>query len=262
MYMTLDLLTTSATFLAIGAISGTLSGLLGIGGGLVVVPILLITFKSMGLTDNLMELVTSTSLAIMVFTSLSSVSSHSKKGAVNWQLAKMLGIGIVGGSFVGRFLAARVAGYYLSILFIILVTYIAYRMFKGHSKAKSEPKLLSLWGLGIGTVGSMLGLGGGILTVPLLIKYSYSSQAAVAVSAACTFMLASSASINSIVNGSMNGYWWGSIYLPAVLGIAVGSFSFAPIGAKLAHKLHSDTLRKLFACFLVVVIIQMLFNLC
>jgi len=256
-------------FIAVGALAGLLSGLLGIGGGLVVVPALAMTFTSMHMDANVMQIATATSLAIMVFTTLSSTFSHARKEAIDWTIGWHVGIGVVAGALIGRMISDRLASDHLGVIFVISVFYIALRMFKPYQapKESAEKTPLPLWwlaGSGIGVFASLLGLGGGVLMVPFLLKCHQPMQRAVAISCFSGFLVAVASTIRACFLNPPEvvlDHMFGQIYWPAWLTISIASTLAAPLGVKLAHHLPAAKLKKVFAIFLVFVSLHMLYQL-
>lgn len=259
-------------YLIVGAVAGTLSGLLGIGGGLIVVPVLILWFSFFSADFNVMQAATGTSLAIMIFTTLSGLVAHNKKRAIDWVVIRYLGLGVIFGALGGRLVSGFIPTFFLSIIFTMFVASTAYKMFFKKTNTLEElqktlPSIqkFGLYGVGIGLCSSLLGLGG-FLTVPVLVKFNYKSQVAAACAVVTGFIIAITSSLVSIFNGFFSsanlnvGGMFGNIYIPAFIGIAIASISFAPLGAEIAHKISSKLHRKIFAVFLVFVIIEMLIN--
>ena len=255
------------TYLAVGAFAGLLAGLFGIGGGMVIVPVLVITFEILGFSaDVLTHMAVATSLATIAFTSISSVHTHHQKGAVDWPIVVGLSSGILLGAVLGVFTADALSGAGLQIVIGVSALMMAAQMGLG-LKPKPTRTLpgkagLAGAGAGIGWASSLFGIGGGSLTVPFLTWCNHPMQRSVATAAACGFPIALvGASVNMIVgwdNSLLPENSLGYVYVPALLGIALTSVPFARLGAKLAHKLSAEKLKKLFAIMLVFVAIKFL----
>ncbi|MBJ9986612.1 sulfite exporter TauE/SafE family protein [Acinetobacter sp. S40] len=251
-------------YLAIGAIAGFAAGLFGVGGGLIIVPILYIVFTQLHYDPAvIMHMALGTSLATIIVTSISSVMAHHKRGAVLWQVFRNLAPGLVIGSFLGAGIADLLSGQNLQIIIGIFAIWVAYRMFKGANVVVDETRHLPsapmqmLAGGGIGIASAIFGIGGGSLTVPYLNRNGVVMQKAVATSAACGLPIA--------VAGAIGFMWFGVqqhvkvpnaigyIHVYAFLGISIMSFITAKFGAKVAHMLSPAMLKKCFACLLTVV---------
>ncbi|WDZ52000.1 sulfite exporter TauE/SafE family protein [Acinetobacter vivianii] len=251
-------------YLLIGAIAGFAAGLFGVGGGLIIVPILYIVFTQMNYDLNvIMHIAVGTSLATIIVTSISSVTAHHKKGAVLWPVFRNLAPGLVIGSFLGAGIADLMSGQHLQLVIGVFAVWMAYKMFKGANAVvdpnrhlPSAPLQLAAGG-GIGVASAIFGIGGGSLTVPYLNRHGVVMQKAVATSAACGLPIA--------VAGALGFMWFGAkeqievpntigyVHVYAFLGISVMSFITAKFGAKVAHLLSPAMLKKCFAGLLVVV---------
>ena len=251
-------------YLLIGAIAGFTAGLFGVGGGLIIVPILYIVFTQMNYDPNvIMHIAVGTSLATIIVTSISSVTAHHKKGAVLWRVFRNLAPGLVLGSFLGAGVADLMSGQHLQLLIGVFAVWMAYKMFRG-AHAVIDPNrhlpsaiLQFAAGGGIGVASAIFGIGGGSLTVPFLNRHGVVMQKAVATSAACGLPIA--------VAGAIGFMWFGArehidvpntigyVHIYAFLGISTMSFITAKFGAKVAHRLSAAMLKKCFAGLLVVV---------
>lgn len=251
-------------YLLIGAIAGFAAGLFGVGGGLIIVPILYIVFTQMNYDPNvIMHIAVGTSLATIIVTSISSVTAHHKKGAVLWPVFRNLAPGLVLGSFLGAGIADLMSGQHLQLVIGVFAVWMAYKMFKGANAVvdpnrhlPSAPLQLAAGG-GIGVASAIFGIGGGSLTVPYLNRHGVVMQKAVATSAACGLPIA--------VAGALGFMWFGAkeqievpntigyVHVYAFLGISVMSFITAKFGAKVAHLLSPAMLKKCFAGLLVIV---------
>lgn len=261
---------------ALGIAAGLLAGVLGLGGGVVIVPPLIYLFHGRGFeADIVPRMAVATSLCTIIVTSISSVRAHHRAGYVRWPLALRLGGGIVVGALAGAAIADYLPGALLTRLFGGFAVLVSLQMlFSGRRRAlltapESGERLpgtpgLTMAGGVIGAVSSLFGIGGGSLTVPFLSWCRLPMQNAVAVSAACGLPIAVAGSVGFIVSGwghpGLPGGALGYIYLPAALAIVVTSFPMARVGAGLSHRLPSATLRRIFAVFLLVVGLDLIFN--
>ena len=255
------------TYLLVGALAGLLAGLFGIGGGMVIVPVLVITFEVLEFSpDVLTHMAVATSLATIAFTSISSVRTHHQKGAVDWDIVWKLSAGILFGAVLGVFTADSLSGSGLQIVIGISALIVAAQMGLGlkpkPTRALPETKGMVVAGGSIGWASALFGIGGGSLTVPFLTWCNHPMQRSVATAAACGFPIALVGATSNIIIGwdnvNLPETSLGYIYLPALAGIVLTSVPFARVGAKLAHKLSAEKLKKLFAILLVVVAIKFL----
>ncbi|MFT5452037.1 MAG: putative membrane protein YfcA [Enterobacterales bacterium] len=256
-------------YLLSGAFAGLLAGLLGVGGGLFIVPVLLFILPLVGIdSTHLMTICVATSLCTIVVTSISSIIAHQKHQAILWSVFWQFLPGIILGSLIGSYVADSISEQLLTNLFAVSVILIAFKMlFKLQLAAVNElPKtsILMLTGSFIGGLSTMIGIGGGALTVPILNYWKTPMSKAIATSSACGLPIAVAGTIGFIIIGfeqsNLPAYSSGYVYWPAVLGIIVTSVIFAPIGAKLTHKISAPLLSKIFAIFLLVVGTKVLLN--
>lgn len=245
-------------YLAIGAIAGFAAGLFGVGGGLIIVPILYVVFMQMSYDPAvIMHMALGTSLATIMITSISSVMAHQKKGAVLWPVFKNLAPGLVIGSFAGAGIAGLLTGSNLQLIIGVFAIWVAYKMFTTANVQVDESKPLpskamqTLAGGGIGVASAIFGIGGGSLTVPYLNRNGVVMKKAVATSAACGLPIAIAGALGFMFFGAKaqahieNAI--GFVHIYAFIGISVMSFVTAKFGAKVAHTLSPAMLKKCFA---------------
>lgn len=258
-----------ALYLLLGAAAGVLAGLFGVGGGMIIVPVLVLSFTAQGFAPEVLtHLAVGTSLATIVFTSVNSVREHHRRGAVQWHLVRWLTLGILVGAILGGATAALINGPILQkiigVFAICIAIQLAFNLTPKATGAQPKTPELIAAGTGIGWASAIFGIGGGSLTVPFLAWRSVAMQKAVATSAACGFPIALTGAFVFIATGWGNAQLpeWsiGFVYLPALLGIALTSVFFARFGAKLAHRLSPLLLKRLFALLLTVVGLSFLFN--
>ncbi|MEP1214739.1 MAG: sulfite exporter TauE/SafE family protein [Marinobacter sp.] len=254
-------------YLALGALAGTMAGLFGIGGGLVIVPVLIFSFGLQGIsTEITAHLAVGTSLATIVFTSMSSIRSHHLHQAIRWEIFRPMTAGIVIGAMVGAWTASMLSGDALELIIGVFVIVVALKMLlQVNPKPGREvpgPAGLGGAGAGIGWASAIFGIGGGTLTVPFLSWCNVRMQQSVGTSAACGLPIAVAGALTNIGTGWQNPQLpelsVGFIYLPAFLGIVLTSVLFARVGANLAHRLDAALLKKIFAMVLIVVGIRFL----
>lgn len=255
------------TYLALGAAAGLVAGLLGVGGGLIIVPVLATQFHAQGFgADKLMHLAVGTSLATIVLTSISSVRAHHRHGAVDWSIFHQLTPGILLGALAGAALADLLASDSLRRIFGVFELAVAAQLAFGRPPAahRTLPGRLALGSAGtvIGSVSAIVGIGGGTLTVPFLAWCNVPLRRAVATSAACGLPIAVAGATGYVLMGwgeeDLPAGATGYVYWPAFAGIVLASVLAAPLGARLAHRLPVDVLRRVFAVFLVALGIKML----
>ncbi|QEM67075.1 sulfite exporter TauE/SafE family protein [Geobacter sp. FeAm09] len=264
------MLTFWLSYLALGGFAGILAGLLGVGGGLVIVPMLTFLFTAQQLpAAYILHLALGTSLATIMFTSVSSMRAHHGRKAVDWGVVRRITPGILAGTLLGSWLAARLTTGFLKGFFVAFLYYVASQMLLGiKPKARRQlPGAVGTSGVGglIGGVSSLVGIGGGTMTVPFLLWCNVPMHSAIGTSAAVGFPIALAGAVGYGVNGlsaaALPSHSIGFVYLPALAGVACASFATAPLGAKLAHSLPVPRLKKFFALLLIVMATKMLWSL-
>ncbi|MFT5697154.1 MAG: putative membrane protein YfcA [Desulforhopalus sp.] len=255
------------TYCIVGAIVGVLAGLFGIGGGLVIVPMLIYVFSLNKVPHELtMHLALATSLASIIFTSISSFLAHHKRGAVHWDVVKKIVVGILTGTFLGSCVASALSTNFLKIFFVIFLYFVATQLLlnKKPKPGREIPGPLSMFATGniIGAVSSLVGIGGGTLSVPFMLWCNINAHHAIGTSAAIGLPIAVAGTVGYIFNGwnipNLPPYSLGYVYLPALFGIAAVSVLTAPLGVKLAHSLPVDRLKRIFSILLYIVATKML----
>ena len=257
-------------YLAIGVAVGFLAGLLGIGGGMVMVPMLVFVFTAKGFpAQHMMHLALATALATIAFTSLSSVRAHHRHGGVDWAVARAMAPGIVAGSLVAALVAGLVPTRPLAVFFTGFMFYAAAQMLvELKPKASRElPGAAGLLGAGaaIGAVSSFLAAGGAFLSIPFLAWCNVPLRRAIGTAAANGFPIAVAGTIGYVAQGlrakGLPEWSFGYVYLPALALIVAASMPMAPLGARLAHRLPVKQLRVVFALMLFALGLRMLANL-
>ncbi len=254
-----------------GAFAGFSAGLLGIGGGLIIVPILYFSFSSQGYEQqHLMHMALATSLATIIITSISSTLAHHKKRAVQWRIVLLLAPGIAIGAWFGAVFASKLDTEILKPVFGIFEILVAILMFSQYQSKQHQLKIKTTNGLIgggiIGSISAIIGIGGGTLTVPFLHWHKINIKNAVATSAACGLPIAVFATASYIFSGEnligssqlRSQNLFGFVQLHAFLFIAITSFLIAPLGAKFAHSISDVLLKKIFALFLLILGVKML----
>ncbi len=254
-------------YLLLGACAGVLAGLLGVGGGLVIVPALAFLLPIRGIAPEVvMHMALGTSLATIVLTSVSSVIAHQRQGGVQWRVFLRLAPGILAGAFLGAAIAHALPAGFLRLAFSSFALLVAAQLGFGAKPPPQRelPGPLGLMAAGgvIGTISAIVGIGGGSLTVPFLAWCNTPMRAAVATSAAVGLPIAVSGALGYVVMGygrpELPSGAIGYVYLPALFGIAAASVLFAPLGARLAQTVSAVTLQRFFAVFLAAVGLRML----
>jgi uncharacterized membrane protein YfcA len=259
-----------ALYLALGLLTGFVAGLLGVGGGLLMVPVLTWAFLQQGFTATYnIHLALGTSLATIVLTAISSLRAHHVHGAVEWDVVKRLAPGIVLGTLVGALIAARLPDHELKIFFTLFLFYAATQMLLGF-KPKPTRKLpgravMTTAGGVIGVVSSWVGIGGGTLTIPFLTWCNLRMQAAIGTSSAVGLPIALAGALGYVLSGQtasgLPAWSAGFVYLPAFLAIVAMSWLTAPLGARCTHGWPVARLKRVFAGLLYVLGVRMAYGL-
>jgi len=259
-----------AALLVLGAAAGFAAGLLGIGGGMLLVPFLTLLFTWRGIDPSLVvHAAIATSMASILFTSLSSVISHHRKGAVRWPLVASFAPGIViGGLVAGGAVFAALRTGWLALLFAVFVGYSGLQMLLDKKPKPSRqmpgPVGTSAAGAGIGFLSGLVGAGGGFVSVPFMTWCNVPLHNAVATSAALGFPIALANTAGYVISGlqhpNLEPGMFGYIYWPALLVLVVASVLTAPLGARTAHSLPVKSLKRVFAWLLFCLAAYMLYK--
>ncbi|MFT5588078.1 MAG: putative membrane protein YfcA [Bradyrhizobium sp.] len=246
-------------FLFLGSAVGCAAGLLGIGGGMLLVPFMTALLTYQGFPKELIiHVAIATSLATIMFTSVSSVVAHHRRGAVRWDIVRLLAPGILIGSWIGPWIGQQMNSSSLALFFAVFVTFSATQMLfdKKPAGTRGLPGNVGMFsaGGGIGVLAGLVGAGGGFISVPFMTWCQVKIHNAVATSAALGFPIALAGTMSNIYFGlsipDLPSGSLGYIYLPALLVISMASVVTAPLGAKAAHALPVKTLKKIFAVML------------
>lgn len=251
--------------LLIGLAAGILAGLLGIGGGLVIVPAVTALLVFQQVDENVaVPIAVATSLSTMLLTAASAVWFHARRNAVDWPTIGRLGSGVAAGAAAGALLATLVSGETLARVFAVIAAFIGLRMLFISAPAPADrspfPRLWWLAGPIIGAGSALVGIGGGTFNVPYLARNGYSMVQAVANASACGWPIA--------LAGSLVFAWMspagpgpekllGHLWLPGTLAIGIGGILAAPLGVALAHRLPAAGLRRIFGGILILVAVRM-----
>lgn len=254
-------------YLLTGAVAGLMAGLLGIGGGLVIVPALAFLFARTGFAvESLMHFAVGTSLATIVVTSIASLLAHHRRGAVHWPAVVRLTPGVLAGALGGAWLARQTSSPGLAVIFggfeVLVALQLLLNVRPGAHRALPGRTAMALAGGVIGAVSALLGIGGGTLTVPYLLWHRVDIRTAVGTAAACGLPIALAGVLGFALGSGGDvataGPRTGFVYWPAAGAIALASVPAAPAGARLAHHLPRRTLRLVFAGFLLLVGLKMI----
>ena len=254
-------------YLATGVISGVLAGMLGLGGGVVIVPALILVFNHLGLSPEwITHLAVGTSLATIAGTGGTAAMAHHRRGAVRWDLVRRLVPGIILGAWGGSALAGLLPQEGLRGVFGVFLLYVSSGMLGLRVEARTGlapgPWGFAAAGGGIGALSAIVGIGGGTLTVPFLVRTGLTMRQAVATSSACGLPIALAGVIGFMVTGwsrqELPPLSTGFVYWPAALAILVTSMPMAPLGVRLAHSLPMPLLKRIFGLLLLVVAVKLL----
>ncbi|MDR1848496.1 MAG: sulfite exporter TauE/SafE family protein [Zoogloeaceae bacterium] len=256
--------------LLLGAFSGFFAGLLGLGGGAVMVPLLVALFAGRGFSSEVvMHLALGTAMATIVFTSFSSMRSHARHQAVLWPVVARITPGILLGTLLGTWVVKLMPTWWLAALFTVFILYIALQMILGFRPrpGRELPGLVGMTsvGVGIGAFSCLVAIGGGSLSVPFMVWCNVRMQQAIGTSSAIGFPIALGGALGYGLNGygaaHLPPYSLGFIYLPAMALLAMTSMTVAPLGVSLAHRLPVLRLRQIFAAVLLLLAGKMIWTL-
>ena len=255
-------------FATLGIFAGLIAGMFGVGGGIITVPVLVACFIQYDFEDAIMtHMAVGTSLGCIVFTGISSAYAHRKKNAINYKFFKPIALGIVIGAFLGALFAVQLNGNILKIIIGIFALFVAIQMginreieFKKRVERNKEPYFV---GTGIGFISSILGIGGGIFSVPYLKASGLTMTSSIGTSAACGVPIAIFGALGYIISGINNALLppltLGYIYLPALLGISLTSVIAAKYGAHIAHHVSEKILKRMMASMMLLISFYMVF---
>lgn len=264
------MLSALALYLALGAAAGVLAGLLGVGGGLVLVAALAWLLPLQGIpAEAAMHAALATSLASIVITGLSSALAHHRRGSVRWATVRWLVPGLLLGGWLGSYVAVALDGAVLRWIVagycLLAAAQIGFGRVRQRTDGHADPRGpgMSVAGVGIGAVSAVVGIGGGSMTVPLLVWLGVQPVRAVGTSAACGVAIGLASAAGYALNapaGALPEASLGYVYLPAAAGVAVASVLAAPWGVRLAHAIGGPALRRVFAVFLALAGASLLWN--
>ncbi len=254
----------------IGIFVGIFAGMLGIGGGAIVVPLMTDLFRRQGFdSHHVLHVALGTCMATIVLTSASSLRAHHRHGAVDWPVVRAMTPGLIVGGFAGSWLARYIPTFPLAIVFAVFVTYSATQMLVGWKPRPGAhlpgPFWLFVAGFLVCAFSALVAIGGAALTIPFLVFCAMPFHRAIGTAAALGFPIAVAGTLGFIVNGwsipDLPSPHLGYVYLPAFAALAVTSVLFAPLGARFAHRSAAFTLRRIFAVVMYAMVIKLIVDL-
>ncbi|MCE9686429.1 sulfite exporter TauE/SafE family protein [Shewanella sp. AS16] len=254
-------------YLALGGFVGFMAGLLGVGGGGILVPLLALLFGYQGMASGqVIHLALGTALTCMIVSSAASIRAHASRGAVQWHIVASMAAGILVGAFMTARWSSHINPAYIALFFSLFMAIIALQMFMNWKPRPSQSPVslpgLLLAGLGIGAVSALAAVGGGFLTLVYLGYKNVELRKTIGTSAAIGFPIAIAGSLGYLVSGwshtSEIPYTLGYIYLPAFVTIALASMAAAPLGARCSHNLPEVQLKRIFGLVSLALSIKML----
>jgi len=257
-------------YLAIGAVMGFFAGMLGIGGGALVVPLVIMLFEAQGLPrEHILHLAVGTAMAAMLFTSISSLRAHAARGGVRWEVFRRITPGILFGGLIGGLVAGILPTRWFAVVFTGLVYYAAMSMlFERKPKPTRQlpgPAGMFVAGAAISGFSALVAIGGAVMSIPLMVFCNVPILQAIGTAAAIGFPIALSGTAGYVLSGWGNAglppYTLGYVYLPALAGIVGASTLVAPAGAAVAHRVQTKRLRQIVAVLFFVLATRMLFKL-
>jgi uncharacterized membrane protein YfcA len=260
----------AAGYLAIGAAAGFFAGMLGIGGGALMIPLLVWLFEAQGLPrEHLLHLAVGTGMATMLFTSASSMRAHARRGAVRWDVVKRITPGILAGGLAGAAIASSIPRFAFAVIFVATVYAAALNILfeRKPNPSRTLPGAAGLFavGAGISGISAFAAVGGAFLTVPFMVWCNVPMLHAIGTAAAIGFPIAAAGSVGYAAIGlgqpGLPAWSVGYVFLPALAGVTVASMSLAPVGAMVAHRLPTKLLRRIFAVLMFSLATRMLVTL-
>lgn len=256
-------------YIGLGIFAGLLSGIFGIGGGLVIVPTLLICFKLLQFpTEHIMHMAIGTSLSIILVTVTNAMYAHHLNKNIDWEISRKMFFAIVIGAFGGAFVSKDLAAKTLEIIFSVYVTLVSIKMLLDVKVERDlkPTKDIQYWIVGfiIGFKSTILGIGGGTISIPFLTWRGLPMKKAVGISASLGIPISMAGVASYIYNGmnkqNLPEYSLGYVYLPALIGVVLTSSFSARFGARLSHRLDQKKLKKIFAIFLMLIALKIIFT--
>jgi uncharacterized protein len=259
-----------AGYLGTGAAVGFFAGMLGIGGGALMIPLLVWLFEAQGLPrEHLLHLAVGTGMATILFTSVSSMRAHARRGGVRWDIVKRITPGILAGGLAGSAIASSIPRFAFAVVFVATVYAAALNLLferkPNPTRGLPGPLGLSAVGAGISGISAFAAVGGAFMTVPFMVWCNVPMLSAIGTAAAIGFPIAAAGTVGYVAIGlgqpGLPEWSMGYVYLPALAGVTVASMSMAPVGATVAHRLPTRTLRRIFAVLMFSLATRMLVTL-
>ena len=256
-------------YVAIGAAVGFFAGMLGIGGGAIMVPLLVMVFEAQGLPkSHILHLAVGTGMATILFTSVASVRAHAARGAIRWDIARDITPGILAGGLVGSWIASFISPLVFAALFTAVIFLAATNLLLDRKpKASRQPPGFAgmfAFGFVVSAVSAFTAIGGAFMTVPFMLWCNVPMLQAIGTAAMIGFPIALAGTIGFVATGlretGLPSYSVGFVYLPAMAGIVASSMLMAPVGAAAAHRLPTVWLKRIFAVLFYVMATRMLFT--
>ncbi len=253
----------------LGAVATFFAGLLGMGGGVLIIPGLVAIFHAQGISYTvLMHLALGTSLATVFFTSMIALRAHQKRIKIQWSIVMSMVPGLIGGSIVGAWVASISKTQGLMLIFASFLGYVGLKFLlnlNGQDKVRPvRKKILILIGIAIGILSALMGLGGGVFIVPMLKRYVAEMREVIALSAVCLIPVSFISSIAYMALGwnvpELPAHAWGFVYWPAVIPLVLMAVIFTPMGVKLAHTLPQKTIKRIFGIFVCCISVSMFYT--
>jgi len=258
------------SYAAMGALMGFFAGMLGIGGGALIVPLVTIVMEAQGLPhEHILHLAVGTAMAAIVFTSISSVRAHAMRGAVRWDVALRITPGILVGGVIGALIAGTLPTRWFALIFTCFVYYAATTMLLDVKPRATRqlpgPAGMFAVGAGISAVSALVAIGGAVMSIPFMLLCNVPILHAIGTAAAIGFPIAVSGSVGYVLSGwgvdGLPAHALGYVYLPALAGIVGASVFTAPLGAAVTHRVPVKRLRQVFALLFYVLATRMLLKL-
>jgi uncharacterized membrane protein YfcA len=259
-----------AVYLLLGLLVGFFAGMLGIGGGVILVPLLVFIFTAQHFPDDrVVHLALGTSLASIVFTNLTSMRAHHIRGAVLWSVVRAVSPGIIVGTLLGTLVADRLPSRYLAVIFTVFVCYSSVQIWINR-EPKPSGRLpgrfgMAIAGIVVGAFCSLVGVAGGVITIPLMLRSNVAIRNCIGTAAAIGLPISIAGAVGYIYTGLGKTHLppmsLGYVYIPALLGLVFGAFVTVPFGARVAHSMPVNLLKRTFAIILFVLAIKMVASL-
>lgn len=256
-------------YLVLGALAGFMAGLLGVGGGGILVPLLTFAFSWQTISvENSVHLALGTSLSCMIVSTAASMRAHARHGAVDWRIVAGMAPGIIVGAFLATQIAAYLDATWVALCFALFMALVALQIFLDwHPRPSQTPMTvggLLVAGTGIGSASALAAIGGGFFTFTYLSYMNVDTKKAIGTAAAIGFPVAITGTLGYLISGwsetQSASHTLGFIHVPAFLAISSVSFVAAPLGARYAHRLPAVTLKKIFAVIALTLSIAMLLS--